>query len=244
MSAESVVKTATFVCNSQADGHTLYTIKATNADGESWNIKKRYRELRELHDQLRARVGDSALPAFPGKKLWGNNDPAFIANRQQQLEVYFEGVLRLERDSRLAPLVRFFGGPAPSTERNQAGLHQNILNTMKKRLLILALPPAPLDDAEMAMRLKKYGSAMQLHVLSQPVDPIHMRTPGFDADPVHLCPTNSDQLEKLCTPPPSGGGSEKQLLGDLLDQLCKVARPKESLVDSTKVVVPFPRVPC
>eukprot|EP00409_Alexandrium_fundyense_P007401 CAMPEP_0195048766 /NCGR_PEP_ID=MMETSP0347-20130606/49889_1 /TAXON_ID=2932 /ORGANISM="Alexandrium fundyense, Strain CCMP1719" /LENGTH=37 /DNA_ID= /DNA_START= /DNA_END= /DNA_ORIENTATION= len=37
---------------------------------------------------------------------------------------------------------------------------------MTSRLLNLALPPAPLDEPEMAQRLKKYGQVMRLHVLS------------------------------------------------------------------------------
>merc|ERR1719343_943478 len=174
----------------------VYSIKVTSPDGETWNIRKRYSEVRLLHDQLRLRHGD-ALPAIPGKRLFGNQDPAFIAARQGGLQQYVEGVLQLERDVQTPALLQFLGGPQQQGERNQAKENQRILDNMSSRLLNLALPPAPLDETELSQRLKKYGQAMRLHVLSQPVDPIHLRTPGFDNEPLPLCSTNADHFEAL-----------------------------------------------
>eukprot|EP00913_Durusdinium_trenchii_P027210 g25530.t1 len=87
-----------FIGNTSAEGHTTYVIKVTNSDGASWNVQKRYRELRELNDELKLRYPES-LPQFPAKRFFGNNDPAFIASRQASLEQYLLGVLALEPEA-------------------------------------------------------------------------------------------------------------------------------------------------
>lgn len=243
--------TVKFLGNTSLEGHTTYTIQVTNADGDSWQIQKRYREIRELHEELRLRHGD-ALPPIPGKRLWGNQDPAFIAARQTGLQQYLEGVLQLERDVRTPALQQFLGGPRQPSERNQARQYQQILDNMQSRLLNLALPPAPLDETEMAQRLKKYGQAMRLHVLSQPVDPIHLRAPGFDGEPLQLCPNNAEHFETLKLPSsavpstnataPQGTGGDNRVLTNLLDSLRQVLAPEEPLADPEKLIVPFPPI--
>merc|ERR1719343_965580 len=113
-----------FVGNALVDGTTVYSIKVTSPDGDTWNIRKRYSEVRLLHDQLRLRHGD-ALPMIPGKRLFGNQDPAFIAARQAGLQEYFNGVLRLEREVRQgSALAQFLGSPTPAGERDQARQYQ------------------------------------------------------------------------------------------------------------------------
>jgi len=109
---------------------------------------------------------------------------------------------------------------------------------MQNRLLNLALPPAPLDETEMSQRLKKYGQAMRLHVLSQPVDPIYLRTPGFDAEPPPLCPTNAERFDALCTPPAPRGGGDSVMLASLLEELNEVLR--QPIVNEDRLIVPFP----
>jgi len=230
--------TVRFVGNTCVEGHTTYIIKVTNADGDTWNIQKRYRELRELHDELRLRHGDS-LPAFPGKRFFGNQDPSFIASRQAALQVYVEAVLQIERELRTPALQAFLGGPPHQGERSQEKEYQRILDNMTSRLLNLALPPAPLDEPEMAQRLKKYGQAMRLHVLSQPVDPIHLRAPGFDSEPLPLCPSNAEQLEALRAPPSNNDG---QILSDLLENLQKVLQPEQPLARPEDLIAQFPPV--
>jgi len=226
--------------NTTAEGHTVYHIKVTNPQGSSWTIFKRYREIRDLHDLLKFRHGDS-LPAIPGKRIFGNQDPAFIASRQLGLQQYVEAVLRLDRDVRACPeIMAFLGGPPEHGERNQELQYKRILEDMQSRLLNLALPPAPLDDTEMSQRLKKYGQAMRLHVLSQPVDPIHLRAPGFDGEPLPLCSTNGERFEALQKPPSDGG--DGPMLTDLLGQLHKALRPEEPIADPGKLIVPFPEI--
>eukprot|EP00933_Yihiella_yeosuensis_P029173 TRINITY_DN22864_c0_g1_i1.p1 TRINITY_DN22864_c0_g1~~TRINITY_DN22864_c0_g1_i1.p1 ORF type:complete len:250 (-),score=51.51 TRINITY_DN22864_c0_g1_i1:200-949(-) len=242
MSSDSMgLYSVKFVGHTQADGHTTYVIMVTNPEGVSWQVQKRYREIRELHDELRLRYGDS-MPAIPGKRLWGNQDPAFVAARQVGLEQYLTSVLQqVEREVRSPALLQFLGRPEPG-ERNQARQYQQILDSMQSKLLNLALPPAPLDETEMAQRLKKYGQAMRLHVLSQPVDPIHLRAPGFDNEPLALCPSNAEHFDSLKVPNSDAAAEDRRLLTDLMDNLHKVLKPAQPLADPNKLIVPFPHV--
>jgi len=229
-----------FDTNYAQDGRTVYIIKVTGADGETtWTLQKRYSELRNLHEQLRVRHGD-ALPPFPGKRIFGSMDPAFVSARQAGLQQYIDGVLRIEREIRTTALLQFLGGPEVQGERNQARQYQQILDNMQSRLLNLALPPSPLDEAEMTQRLKKYGQAMKLHVLSQPVDPIHLRAPGFDTEPPPLCGTNAERFEALKAAPGSGG--DAAVLKDLMDKLHEVLRPDQQIADADKIIVQFPQI--
>eukprot|EP00440_Ansanella_granifera_P043265 gb/GFBE01046901.1/.p1 GENE.gb/GFBE01046901.1/~~gb/GFBE01046901.1/.p1 ORF type:complete len:250 (+),score=46.37 gb/GFBE01046901.1/:1-750(+) len=223
----------------QEGGHTSYEIKVTNPDGQCWNVSKRYSEMRQLHDELRLRHGDS-LPAFPGKRFWGNNDPAFIAARQVNLEQYLQGVLLMEREGRTPALSAFLGGPAQTGERNQARQYQQILDGMQAKLLNLALPPAPLDETETAQRLKKYGDGMRISVLSQPVDPVILRDLGLDSEPVRLCPSNSEHFEALKAP--YAGADDRKLLTDALDGVQQVLKPAKPIADPDKLIVAFPHI--
>lgn len=228
-----------FVGNTSIDGNTTYTIKVSNPDGDTWKIEKRYSEIRELHEALRLRHGN-ILPAVPGKKLFGNQDPAFIAARQVGLQQYLEGVLQIERDVRTFALIQFLQiPPKQGPGVTQAQLYEQILHNMQAKLLNLASHPAPLDETEVNQRLKKYTQAMRLHVLSQPVDPIHLRAPVFNSEPLQLCPSNAEQLEALKAPP---AHNDAHLLGELLDDLHQVLQPGQSLVDPQKLIVPFPKV--
>eukprot|EP00747_Dinoflagellata_sp_TGD_P169437 gnl/TRDRNA2_/TRDRNA2_198414_c0_seq1.p1 gnl/TRDRNA2_/TRDRNA2_198414_c0~~gnl/TRDRNA2_/TRDRNA2_198414_c0_seq1.p1 ORF type:complete len:254 (+),score=45.47 gnl/TRDRNA2_/TRDRNA2_198414_c0_seq1:134-895(+) len=227
-----------FVGHVSAEKHTEYIIKVTAPDGESWTIQKRYSEISELHDQLRLRYKES-LPNMPGKRLFGNRDPNFIASRMHGLQQYFEGVLRLERDVRTPALQHFLQIRTQRGEQDQARQCQHIVEQMQNKLLNLAAPPAPLDNHEQQTRLKKYGHAMKLHVLSQPVDPVHLRAPGFDGEPLQLCSTNHERLEQLKMPSATNDGP---VLNDLLDRLHEVLRTDQKICEPEKLIVPFPPI--
>merc|ERR1712232_1249452 len=138
--------------------------------------------------------------------------------------------LTIEKELSTPALRTFIGAPEQHVERNQTKQYHQILENMQSRLLNLALPPAPLDENEMAQRLKKYGQVMRLHVLSQPVDPIHLRSPAFDTEPMPLCSSNADQFEALKEPAPSAS-SDAQILSGLLDNLHQVLRPDQPIAN-------------
>jgi len=230
--------TASFLYNMTRDGRTQYAIKVTSPDGTFWDIQKRYNDFRDLHDEIRDRHGDS-LPALPGKRFFGNQDPAFIAARQAGLERYLDGVLAIEKDQLLPTVQQFLMVPAQPGRQSQAENYQQILDDMQSKLLNLALPPGSIDETEMAKRLQKYGQAMKLHILSQPVDPIHLRSARFDSEPLTLCAANADQLEALKTRPADSEKEHGKLLEDLMDSLQQVLQP-QPVDDPEKFIVPFP----
>jgi len=95
-----------FVGHVIQDEFTEYHMKVTSSDNTSWLVRRRYREFRELHDHLKLKYPDR-IPSMPGKKLWGNQDPEFVRQRQDQLQYYMNGVLSLEPDCRTRVLQRF-----------------------------------------------------------------------------------------------------------------------------------------
>jgi len=232
-----------FLGHSTSDGHTTYTIKVSSPYGDTWIVRKRYREIRELHEHLQLYYGER-LPPIPGRRLWGNHAPAFLEARQVGLQEYLLGVLRLDRDLQTPELKEFLGNPETLMESSQAAQYQEILDNLQKKLLNLALPPGLLDDSEMAHRVKVYGQAMRLHVLSQPVDPIHLRGSAFDSDPVQFCAHGADQLESMKSPA-SNREEDVAILHDLLDGLGEVLNPPQPAeMNSTaeRLVVPFPPI--
>jgi hypothetical protein len=97
------------------DEFTEYHLKVTcSADNSSWLVRRRYREFRELHDHLKLKYPDR-IPSVPGKKLWGNQDPDFVRQRQDQLQVYMNGILSLEPDCRTRVLQRFLEIKRPNS---------------------------------------------------------------------------------------------------------------------------------
>jgi hypothetical protein len=61
------------------------------ADGQTWEIEKRYSELRATHDYLKTVLG--FLPAFPNKTLVKRKDPKSIQKRIKRLEKYFTALV-------------------------------------------------------------------------------------------------------------------------------------------------------
>eukprot|EP00812_Abedinium_dasypus_P006152 NODE_1775_length_1065_cov_129.229703.p2 GENE.NODE_1775_length_1065_cov_129.229703~~NODE_1775_length_1065_cov_129.229703.p2 ORF type:complete len:243 (+),score=74.09 NODE_1775_length_1065_cov_129.229703:124-852(+) len=221
-------------------GHIIYLIKVTSPEGDTWNIQKRYREIRDLNEQLRKRHREG-LPTIPAKRLFGNLDPTFIARRMGELQTFFDGILKLEPVPRTPAFVHFLGGPQRHAARNQEQQHQQILDNLNKMLLNLSLPPAPLEEADISQRLRRYGQAMKLHVLCQPVDPIYLRAPLFDNHLATLATTNGERFEALKAAPPPGSG-DAALLEGLHANLRAILVPTEPLADPHKLVIPFPTI--
>mmetsp|Transcript_17607 Transcript_17607/g.40731 ORF Transcript_17607/g.40731 Transcript_17607/m.40731 type:complete len:257 (-) Transcript_17607:98-868(-) len=235
--------TALITHNSQPDHqHTVYHIKVASPEGREWEVQKRYREFRELHDYLRFHISEQDLPQLPGKRYLFNNDPSFIATRQAGLQSYLDGLLAL---SQFPPELRSFLGVscrAKGYERRVEG--KKFVELLQRKLLNLTTSPTQLEPAEMQDRLDKYGRAMKLHVLSQPVDPINLRSPGFDHENIAMCATNSEQFESLLAPPSQKeNAAHAALLTSTLDKLHEVLRTDQPLFDASLLVVDFAPLP-
>ncbi|CAD7932561.1 unnamed protein product [Amoebophrya sp. A120] len=98
--------TAMIYQNTNVSGHTIYHLRVMSPDGQSWDIGKRYSHFHELNETLKQKY-PVQLPHFPGKRLFGNNDQAFINQRQMQLQHYLNGVLILEPDCRTLAVAEF-----------------------------------------------------------------------------------------------------------------------------------------
>ena len=157
----------------QAD-YTEYHIKVTSSNGESWLIRRRYSEFRDLHDHLRLKYGDQ-LPAMPGKRLWGNQDPAFVKERQDGLQRYMDGVFSLDSECRTKFFRRFLeireaqgllpasrAPPvslplAPTLSAGSAETKRRAVAACEERLFNLSTSVALIDAAEETQRKLKYA---------------------------------------------------------------------------------------
>lgn len=230
-----------FMSNVTVEGHTVYIMRVAPPSGEPWEIRKRYREIRDLHDQLRVRYGD-ATPAVPARRILGTMDPSFIAQRQRHLQQYMDDVMRLvnSREVPSTALLKFLGAPVA---RGQGCLpvrqHGQVLESMEHRLMNLSMPPTPVDEDEKEQRLSKYRNAMRLHVLSQPVDPIHLRGPSFDTESIPFATGGSVEAVKAAGPSVI---LEGRAVMDLLNKLDRVLRTDNVIANPDKLIVPFPPV--
>lgn len=73
-----------------SETHVTYYIAAA-LGSLHWTFATRYRLLRELHEQLRAKYG-SRVPTFPEKRLFGNLRADFVTRRSDLLERYLNEV--------------------------------------------------------------------------------------------------------------------------------------------------------
>ncbi|XP_013099649.2 PX domain-containing protein kinase-like protein isoform X1 [Stomoxys calcitrans] len=76
----------------QVNGHTEYLLRLERGYVKqySWKILRRYNDFAELQKHLS--ISEIDLP-FPGKKLFGNMRPDFIAERRKALQLYINTVL-------------------------------------------------------------------------------------------------------------------------------------------------------
>ena len=93
--------------HSKSDGHVEYNLTILLPEGISFKIGKRYSELKNLNDSLKRETNNNAFPKFPPKKFFGFNSEEFINKRQQELNVYFEGICNSKEFSKLPSFVKF-----------------------------------------------------------------------------------------------------------------------------------------
>ncbi|XP_037827498.1 PX domain-containing protein kinase-like protein [Lucilia sericata] len=76
----------------EVNGHTEYLLRLQRGiiKKQTWRILRRYNDFAELHKCLS--ISGLELP-LPGKRLFGNMRPEFIAERRQALQIYINTVL-------------------------------------------------------------------------------------------------------------------------------------------------------
>lgn len=78
--------------HSKIEGHITYNLLFELPDGKSFKVSKRYSELKTLNDALRRETNSNSFPKFPPKKFFGYSNEEFVNKRQQELNVFFEGI--------------------------------------------------------------------------------------------------------------------------------------------------------
>ncbi|CAH0401203.1 unnamed protein product [Chilo suppressalis] len=86
--------------------HTEYILRVQRGPCKEnkWNVSRRYRDFASLHCNLQA--ANIELP-LPPKKLIGNMQPSFVAERQIALQIYINEVLKHQRLSLSLPVRSF-----------------------------------------------------------------------------------------------------------------------------------------
>lgn len=186
-------------------GHTVYEIRVTAPNGAFWSIRKRYSEIRELHDTLRVWLSDR-LPPIPGRRLFGNQLPAFIAERQAGLERCLNGTLQLVT-SQMPSLLGFVSSFLGVTEqtgrgRSLAALHRRDSSTDQHLHMETSVPA---HSATPAARCRHFeGCISAPHPRAASVDGTttacsqwHMRGAGVQGTPARQ---TSCSLTRSMTP--------------------------------------------
>jgi hypothetical protein len=99
--------------------HATYLIKIIGPKNISFHIRDRYSMLREMQNQVKNNIRNGkSLPEFPAKKMFGNLDEAFLAQRRTSLEVFLNTFLSNPevKTSKLIP-VYFLSKAAAKEDR-------------------------------------------------------------------------------------------------------------------------------
>ena len=95
------------VGHAKIEGHITYFLKFETEEGLTFKISKRYSELKTLNDLLRKETNSNSYPKFPPKKFFGVSNEDFIKKRQQELNVFFEGICSSSEFSELKSFKAF-----------------------------------------------------------------------------------------------------------------------------------------
>ncbi|CEM13955.1 unnamed protein product [Vitrella brassicaformis CCMP3155] len=231
-----------FVGNSTRDGHTEYQLKVVDPENTSWFTQKRYREIRELHDQLKLRFPQE-LQWFPPKRLFNNMDSAFINERQHQLQLYLNKVLQLDPTCSVKVLRKFLEiKPKPEPGRLAYGIesataHQLLLDRASGQFLDLSQTPQPLDATEAEQKASNYSQVFsrmsQLSVGPHNTLPFQpqFKQANFSAEQME------EQISK-----PSLAQTDGRVVSDALDELCVILSTNRRIEGLDDIIVPFPPI--
>ncbi|KAJ1981150.1 Serine/threonine-protein kinase Sgk2 [Dimargaris verticillata] len=100
--------------------YTAYKILVSNGPTQTW-VVRRYTEFHELHLQITKRFPHKAFPAFPRKRLLGNNfSSEFVLARREHLNRYLNAITS-DPEVRSWEVVReFFSDRPPSSDTSAA----------------------------------------------------------------------------------------------------------------------------
>ena len=90
-------------------GYIEYTINLSCENDSSINIdfRDRFSRLKDLHEAFRKEADSLNFPKFPPKKLFGNKEEKFLAERRIKLQHYFNTILGSKDFSKLKSLTNW-----------------------------------------------------------------------------------------------------------------------------------------
>ena len=85
-----------------SNDHTEFIFKVTAPNGVAFQICDRYSSIRSFYEVVKKYIGDDAkkVPKFPGKKMFGTKEVAFVIQRQKELTDFFNGFMGLPQVAR------------------------------------------------------------------------------------------------------------------------------------------------
>jgi len=232
--------------------HVQYHVKITGPDGASWNVKKRYSEFRDLNQHLSLKFVNNH-PQVPGKKFFGNMNPSFVSQRQQELQTYMQKIMLLDPEIRTKVLQKFLNvpsQPSPAVEASKdesdarqtqaptaAAHHQSIVEAAQNAFVDLSetsILPKQLDQMELQQRQDRYAQIVRDRIEKLAVDPALVqramegcRPTGQPAEEAHGKFADESKIMEATL---AG-------LGDVLDTSAN------KIGDPDKLIIPFPPVP-
>ena len=95
------------------DDHTQFVLKVSYGSMRSWEVYKRYSQFENMHWALREELSGSLieLPPLPPKKFCGSMDPAFLDEREEQLQDYLVQLLQLPGVMEVETFLNFVEDP-------------------------------------------------------------------------------------------------------------------------------------
>ena len=122
--------------HSKIDGHITYFL-ILEMEGKSYTVLKRYSELKTFHDSIRKETKSNSFPNFPPKKFFGKSEE-FITKRQQELNVFFEGICNSKEFINLPSFVKFIENCKKTMKENKVAVEKKEekkeINILKKRM--------------------------------------------------------------------------------------------------------------
>jgi len=95
------------------EDHTQFVLKVSYGSMRSWEVYKRYSQFENMHWALREELSGSLieLPPLPPKKFCGSMDPAFLDEREEQLQDYLVQLLQLPGVMEVETFLNFVEDP-------------------------------------------------------------------------------------------------------------------------------------
>jgi hypothetical protein len=123
--------------HSKIDDHIEYIINAEN-NGINFTFTERYSDLRNLSELMRKSTNKPTFPKFPPKKFFGGDDEKFLAKRQQELNVFFDGLCSSKDFINLPSFAKFIETCKKTMKENKVAVEKKEekknTNILKKRM--------------------------------------------------------------------------------------------------------------